>query len=170
MISLVRLCIIVIFPGLLWLGWTSSPEILTPKNMSFLGAIFLAVLGYVFLFLQKSAELTSLPGLSGREQERVAWRLSSIRRRIWWIVGVLVLAWVLVWFVAALPDLASSPFSPIAIGTLLGIGISYFAVIKQWFDDLYSFIDIVRVREDKKRKAEAALKIIADKRKAKPGG
>lgn len=165
MIIIVRLAIILIMPALLWLGWTLSPDIISANNMRYLSAIFLTVWGIAFHFLRKSSDLSSLPGLSGREQERIILRLAEIRKRIWWISGIVLIASILVWIIGFMPAVAKSDFAPLSIGLLVGIGASYLIVIPGWFNELYDFTDAIRMREDKKRRAESVLKQIADSKK-----
>lgn len=137
--------------------------------MKFLGGIFLVVWGLAFHFLRKCAELSGLPGLSGREQERLVWKLRDIRRRVWWIGGVAVLSGFLVWLIGSIPSLGQSRFAPISIGLLLGVGLSHLVVIPGWFNELYAFTDAIRLREERKRRAEAALKEISEAKKGLPG-
>lgn len=165
MITILRLAIILIVPTLLWVCWSVSPEIISPGNMRFLGALFLFVWTYIFHFFRKIGDISSLPGLTWREQERVVYRLARIRKRIWWIGAVVLFSGILVWFIGSTPIFAESVFAPLSIGLLLGIGASYLAIIPGWFNELHDFIDTVRLREDKKRRAEATLKQIADNKK-----
>jgi len=165
MFFLIRLSIILAAPFLLWLGWTSSPEMVSAASMRYLGGIFIGVWGIAFHFLRKSAELSSLPGLSGHEQERVVWKLADIRRRVWWIGGIAIVAGFLVWLIGSMPSLAESFIAPLSIGLLVGIGVSYIVVIPGWFNEIYAFADKIRLREDKKRRTETAIKEIGDSKK-----
>lgn len=165
MIQTVRLLIIVFCPALLWLGWVASPELISPANMRYLAGVFVAVWGLTFHFFRKSAELSGLQGLNGREQERVVWLLADIRKRIWWMGGIGLIAGCLVWLIGSSPAITSSPVAPIAIGLLVGIGLSYLAILPGWFNELYAFMDQVKLREDRKRRTESALKQIADGKK-----
>jgi hypothetical protein len=153
MLFLLRLAIILTAPALLWVGWSASPDLISSGNMRYLGGIFLGVWGFAFHFLRKSAELLSVPGLSGREQERLVSRLSEIRARVWWIGGVAIVSGFLVWLVGSMPSFAESPVAPLSIGLLIGIGASYIVVIPRWFNEIYAFAEVIRLREDKKRRA-----------------
>lgn len=166
MLVFIRLLIIALTPALLWLGWAMSPELISASNMRYLGGVFVAVWGMAFHFLRKIADLSALPGLSGREQERLVWLLADIRRRIWWIAGVGLIAGGLVWFVSSVPDYSRTAMAPLSIGLLVGIGLSYLIILPGWFNELHAFTDSVRLREDKKKRAEAALKQIADGKKS----
>lgn len=166
MLVFIRLLIIVTTPALLWLGWTMSPEIISASNMRYLGGVFLAVWGMTFHFFRKCADLSALPGLSGREQERLVWRLADIRKRIWWIGGIGLIVGCLVWFVGSVPDYSRTAMAPLSIGLLVGIGLSYLVILPGWFNELHAFTDSVRLREDKKKRAEATLKQIGEAKKA----
>lgn len=165
MIQAIRLLIIAVCPAILWIGWMASPELISPGNMRYLAGVFVAVWGLTFHFFRKSAELSSLQGLSGREQERVVWLLADIRRRIWWMGGIGLIAGCLVWLIGSSSSVSSSPVAPIAIGLLVGIGLSYLAILPGWFNELYAFMDQIKLREDRKRRTEATLKQIADGKK-----
>lgn len=157
MIQTVRLLIIIFCTALLWMGWVALPELISLANMRYLAGVFVAVWGLTFHFFRKSAELSSLQGLDGREQERVVWLLAHIRKRIWWMGGVGLFAGCLVWLIGSSPAISTSPIAPIAIGLLVGIGLSYLAILPGWFNELYAFMDQVKLREDRKRRTETAL-------------
>ncbi len=168
MLFLLRLSIILTAPFLLWLGWSTSPDLISSGNMRYLGGIFIGVWGFAFHFLRKSAELSGLPGLSGREQERLIWQLAEIRRRVWWIGGIAIVSGFLVWLIGSMPTLAELPIAPLSIGLLVGIGVSYVIVIPRWFNEIYAFADVIRLREDKKRRTESAIKQIGEGKKKVP--
>lgn len=165
MIFLFRLAIILSIPTLMWVGWSASPDFVSPGNMRYLAGLFIGVWGFAFQLMRKSADLITLPGLTGREQERLVLRLAAIRSRVWWIGGVAVVSGFLVWLIGSMPTLAESPIAPISIGLLIGIGVSYAVVIPRWFNEIYSFTEVLRLREDKKRRTEAALKQIDEGKK-----
>ena len=166
MLVFIRLLIIGVMPALLWLGWSMSPELISASNMRYLGGVFVVVWGMAFYFLRKIADLSGLTGLSGREQERLVWLLADIRRRIWWIGSIGLIAGCLVWFVGSVPDYSRTAMAPVSIGLLVGIGLSYLVILPGWFNELHAFTDSVRLREDKKRRAEAALKQISEAKKS----
>ncbi len=165
MIFLFRLMIILSVPTLMWVGWSASPDFVSPGNMRYVAGLLIGVWGFAFHLMRKSADLISLPGLTGREQERLVLRLAAIRNRVWWIGGVAVVSACLLWLIGSMPMLAESPIAPISIGLLIGIGVSYAVVIPRWFNEIYSFTEVLRLREDKKRRAESALKQIEDGKK-----
>jgi len=165
MIFLLRLAIIIIAPTLMWLGWTAAPDLLSAGNMRFLGGIHIGVWGFAFHLMRKSADLINLPGLNSREQERLVRLLAEIRHRVWWIGGVAAASIFAVWLVGIMPAMVNSSIGPIAIGLLIGIGVSYAVVIPGWFNEIYSFSEVVRLREDRKRRTEVALKQISDGKK-----
>lgn len=167
MLTIIRVTIVLAMPALLWLGWSIDPDLIGGANMRYLAAVFLALWGVAFHFLHKSADLSGLPGLSGREQERIVWKLTEIRRRVWFIGVFVVVSTFLVWFFGSVPVLSSSIAGPLVIGLLVGLGISYLLAIPGWFSELYAFSDAIRLREDKKKRAEAALKQIGDHKKDK---
>lgn len=142
-----------------------SPDLVSATNMRYLGGVFLVVWGLTFHFFRKSAELSSLAGLSGREQERLVWLLARIRERIWWIGGIGLVSGCLVWFIGSVPEYSKTEIAPISIGILVGIGLSYLLILPGWFNELHAFMDTVRLREDKKKRAETSLKQINDGKK-----
>lgn len=166
MLQLLRVAIILTTPALFWLGWSIAPELISAGNMRYLGALFIGVWGLAFHFLRKSADLSSLPGLSGREQQRIVWKLAEMRRRVWWIGGISIVLGFLIWLVGAISDLSGSAGAPLSIGLLVGVGISYLVVLPGWFNELLAFADTLRLREDKKRRTETALKQIGDSKKS----
>jgi hypothetical protein len=166
MIFLLRLAIIIIAPALMWLGWSAAPDLLSAGNMRFFGGIHIGIWGFAFHLMRKSADLINLPGLNSREQERLVWLLAEIRRRVWWIGSVAAASVFAVWLVGTMPTLVTSPVAPVSIGLLIGIGVSYAIVIPGWFNEIYSFTEAVRLREDRKRRTEVALKQISDGKKA----
>lgn len=166
MIFLLRLAIIIIAPALMWLGWTAVPDLLSAGNMRFLGGIHIGIWGFAFHLMRKSADLINLPGLNSREQERLVWLLAEIRRRVWWIGCVAAASVFAVWVVGTVQTNVNSPLAPLSIGLLIGVGISYAIVIPGWFNEIYSFTEVVRLREDRKRRTEVALKQISDGKKA----
>ncbi len=165
MLVLLRLLIIVVTPVLVWLGWTMSPDIISASNMRYLGGVFLVVWGLAFNFFRKCSDLSALPGLNGHEQERLVWKLADIRKRIWWIGAIGLIAGCLVWFFGSVPQHSRPELAPLSIGLLVGIGLSYLVILPGWFNELHAFTDAVRLREDKKRRTEQALKQIGDAKK-----
>ena len=134
--------------------------------MRFLGGIHIGIWGFAFHLMRKSADLINLPGLNSREQERLVWLLAEIRRRVWWVGGVAAASVFAVWLVGTVQTHVNSPLAPLSIGLLIGVGISYAIVIPGWFNEIYSFTEAVRLREDRKRRTEVALKQISDGKKA----
>ena len=165
MLVFIRLLIIASCSAILWLGWIISPDIISPSNMRYLGGLFLAVWGMAFHFLQKSSDLSALPGLNWREQERLVFLLAGIRKRIWWMGGVGLAAGCLAWFIGSMPEYSKDVFAPLSIGFLIGVSASYLFMLPKWFDELYAFVESVRLREDKKKRAESILKQIAEGKK-----
>ena len=168
MLRLLRVAIILTTPALFWLGWSIAPELIGAANMRTLGALSVGVWGLAFHFLRKSADLSSLPGLSGREQERVVWKLAEMRRRVWWIGGISIISGFLIWLIGSAPGLSESAAAPLSIGLLVGVGLSYLVVLPGWFNELLAFADTIRLREDKKRRTETALKQIGESKKSSP--
>lgn len=169
MLQVLRLTIILTMPVLLWAGWRVAPELISIANMRYLGAIFALVWVIAFHFLTKTADLSSLSGLSGHEYEKLVLRLAHIRQRVWWIGGIALTCAVLVWFIGSLPEASASPLAPLSVGFLVGVGLSYLLVLPGWFNELYAFMDTIRVRNERNKRTEAVLRQISDGRKAPTG-
>lgn len=165
MLRVARLLVIICVPLLFWMGWWVSPSLVSPENMRFLGAIFVLVWGISFHFLRRCSELSNLSGLNGREHERLVFKLGQIRLRVWWIGAIALVSSFLIWLIGSMSGTATGEFAPIAIGVLVGISLSHLIVIPGWFNEIYAFTDKVRLCEERKKRAEAALKQIADGRK-----
>jgi hypothetical protein len=149
-----------------YVGWlVSLARFCQPWKHALPSRTLYRCLGICIPAYAESADLITLPGLTGREQERLVLRLAAIRSRVWWIGGVAVVSGFLVWLIGSMPTLAESPIAPISIGLLIGIGVSYAVVIPRWFNEIYSFTEVLRLREDKKRRTEAALKQIDEGKK-----
>lgn len=166
MLKILRLMIILLAPALLWLGWSISPALISPENMRYLGGIFIAVWGLSFHFLAKSSELSNVTGLSGLEHARLVAKMGQIRSRVWWIGGVLLISSFLLWVIGSMSSLADSPIAPISIGLLVGFGLSYLILIPGWYNELHSFTDTIRLRNENKRRTEVAIKQIEEGKQA----
>ncbi len=163
-----RVMIILIMPALLWAGWRVSPDLVSIASMRYLGAVFTLVWGIALFFLTKTADLSTLPGLSGHEHERLVLKLAHIRKRVWWIGGIALISAFLVWLIGSLPDLAQSAIAPISVGFLVGVGLSHLIVLPGWFAELYAFTDTIRLRNERNKRTELALKQISDGKKNHP--
>ena len=149
-------------PALLWLGWTIAPDILSSSNLRFLASIFAIVWVLDFHFVQKSSDLMNLPGLTSRELERLRDRLSTIRKRVVWVGVVAFICAVLVWFVGTVPHAKWPWFAPVAIGLLIGVGLSYLVVVPGWITEIHAFSDRVREREGRKKRTDDAIARLKD--------
>lgn len=169
MLQVLRLTVILTMPVVLWAGWRVAPDLISIANMRYLGAVFTLVWAIALLFLTKTADLSGLSGLSGHEHEKLMLRLAHIRRRVWWIGGIALTCAVLVWFVGSFPEAEASPLAPLSVGFLVGVGLSYLLVLPGWFNELYAFMDTIRLRNERNKRTESALKQINDGKKAPAG-
>lgn len=169
MFKILRWAIIVSVPALLYAAWCVSPGLINQTNMRWLGGVFVLVWGPAMLFLTKTADLSNLPGLNGREMERLVLMLADIRRRVLWIGAISLISTVAVWLITAMPDLDKSPAAPLLVGFLVGLGLSYLVILPGWFSEVAAFTDKLRERNEKKKRAELALKQIADGKKLQVG-
>ena len=138
------------------------PELMAANGLRYLSGIVTVLWGLEFWFFQRLAAVSSLDGLSSREQERLIFRLASIRRRIWWIGGVELVAALSIWLIVELQLPATSPAYAAMVGELIGICLSYLVLIPAWVNETQSFIDRVRHAEQQTKKRAEVAKVLAD--------
>ncbi|GAB1382604.1 hypothetical protein MASR1M50_09230 [Burkholderiales bacterium] len=129
---------------LFWAAWHVLPELLEPVSLRWFSGIVTVLWALEFYFYQRLSGLSGLPGLSSKERDRLLFRLSDIRWRVWRIGTLGLVCSIALWVLAALNLPASSSLYAALAGFLVGVSLSYLALIPRWLDEVQRFQDEVQ--------------------------
>ena len=82
MYTLLRLIALVLPTLLFWAAWYVLPALVEPASLRWFSGIVTVLWALEFYFYQRLSGLSTLPGLSSRERDRLHLRLSEIRSRV----------------------------------------------------------------------------------------
>ena len=93
MYTLLRLIALVLPTLLFWAAWYVLPALVEPASLRWFSGIVTVLWALEFYFYQRLSGLSTLPGLSSRERDRLHLRLSEIRSRVWRVgaMGLVIL-------------------------------------------------------------------------------
>lgn len=161
-----RALIIVLITALFWAvgEWTSfawgAPLV---KSLAGIFAIVSALLLFFFRLMNTT---TGVGTLSGREMERYTTKRKDIRRRFWLVLGVSASSSGALWVLGQYAE--NHPVLPLGaglVGFLFAINIANVLSVAKWIDEISTFADTLRSREQRARENEALLKRIAEAKK-----
>ena len=158
MYTLLRLIALVLPTLLFWAAWYVLPALVEPASLRWFSGIVTVLWALEFYFYQRLSGLSTLPGLSSRERDRLHLRLSEIRSRVWRVGAVGLVCSAALWVLAAMNLPATSSLFAALAGFLVGVSLSYLAVIPRWLDELQRFQDEVQQQHMVEQKRAEVLK------------
>ncbi|MBP6894316.1 MAG: hypothetical protein KBC94_07830 [Pseudacidovorax sp.] len=160
MLQAARLLTIFLTPLVFWGAWYVVPDLLAASGLRWLSGIVTVLWGLELWFFQRLSGLGPQEALSSRENERLVYRLASIRRRVWWIGGIGLVCAVAIWLLVELQLPTSAPIYAAMVGVLFGISVSYLILIPGWVNESQAFIDEVKRQEVLKKRRDEAAKVL----------
>jgi hypothetical protein len=158
MYTLLRLSAIAVPTLLFWAAWHVLPALVESTSLRWFSGIVTVLWALEFYFYQRLSALSSLPALSSKERERLHLHLSKIRARVWRVGAMGLVCSVALWVLAAMNLPAASAIFAAVAGFLVGVSLSYLAVIPRWLDELQRFQDKVQQQHMVEQKRAEALK------------
>lgn len=165
-LNLVRLLIVLSMTALFAAAAALAPDLASNGSARFLMFVFVIVSSFAVHAMLRAQSLIDLDGLNRRERDRLHARLAIVRRRAWRIVWTAILSALIVWALSGVQDLGGTALGASVLGFLVGINLSYLAVLPSWFDEVSRFAEEVRKRQSLQKNAETALKRISEGRGA----
>lgn len=164
-----RALIVALITALFWAvgEWTSfawgAPVV---KSLSGIFAIVSALLLFFFRLMNTT---TGVGTLSGREMERYTIKRRDMRRRFWFVLGTCASSSGALWILGQYAE--NHPLLPLGaalVGLLFAINVAYVLSVAKWIDEISSFADTLRSREQRAKENEALMKRIAEAKKRSP--
>lgn len=157
MFLLIRITILVLVPLLFYCAAQTWSPLVEKESLRYLAVVFSVVWGGVLWIFNKLNDVAKVDGLVARERERLRDATQGIRHRLWWISGVCLGSAGSFFLLSAATETDRNVVA-IASGALIGIALSYLVVVPRWHEELQSFIEKVRDREEQRKELERAMK------------
>lgn len=159
--------LIVIAGAALFVGISELfPAVLRPDSIRVGSGVFVAVSALLLLFYRRFNAVTGVGSLNFREMERFTMRRAVIRSRMWIVAGSSTLCALALWVMSEFAaSLSGAIWFPLAVGSLLSVGVVYCLTVARWIIELDEFSDRLRLAQERKASEEAMLKRLSDGKK-----
>lgn len=161
-----RALLVILITALFWAvgQWTSFAwGTAVVKSLSGIFAIVSALLLFFFRLMNTT---TGVGTLSGKEMERYTAKRKDMRRRFWYVLAVCATASGALWILGEYAqDHALSSAEVAVVGFLFATNVAYILSVAKWIDEISSFADTLRSREQRLKESEALMKRIAEAKK-----
>lgn len=139
------------------------PDLIAPESIKRAAGVYGGVIALLLIFLRQFLSFQGTDALKLREAERFNAVRSRIRQKIWMVVALCSLGFILLWGTGLVVDTIDSKSMVAGItGFFVSLALYLALAVAKWISDLAAFSDNLRLKEHARKYSEGVLKRLAE--------